>query len=183
MPFPLTKKFVPENCFLLLPVQKPEIPSRIRKEAEQRGMVEKGEFHISVVVSKNAAKIKEVVSNSSDADNLKKNIATLFESLSWEYSFMDEYYLQENFYSQSELAVRGYPLDTVEHTRRIIVQKVSLPDLSTFYKQLSHVLEDELPIPVPHITLFSWSDNPSFMTRGIGVSSEEDFRTYSRGML
>ena len=183
MALPLAKKFEVENCFLVLPIQKPEIPDRIRKEAERQGMVEKGEVHISVAVTKNATRIREIISKSSSPDNLKKSIASLFESFSWEYAFIDEYYLQENFYSQLELTAQGYPSDSPEHTRRTIVQKVASPDLPIFYAQLSNLLGNELPVPVPHVTLFSWSDDPSFMTRGIGVSSEEDFRNYSRGML
>ena len=168
---PLKKKSVSEDCFLILQVQKPNIPNRIHEEAQIRNLVEKDEFHISVAVTKNARKIKEVISRSSAPEKLWEEITTLFESCAWEYSLTDEYYLQENSYSEPR------------HTRRTIIQKVNLSDLLPFYEKLGQILGIIFPMPVPHITLLSWSDDPLFMTRGIGISSEEDFETYSQGRL
>ena len=168
---PLEKKSVSEDCFLLLQVQKPEIPSHVYKEAQSRNFIEKDEFHISLVVAKNARKVKEVISQSSEPEKLWEEIKTFFESLVWEYTLIDEYHLQENSYNEPK------------HTRRTIIQKVNLPNLLPFYEKLNQILGITLPVPVPHITLLSWSDNPLFMTKGIGISSEEDFKMYSRGAL
>lgn len=180
---PVQKKFVLETCALLLSVKKPEVPERIRRKALLHGLVEKDETHISVAVTKNAKKIAEAVSKSSNPEKLREDIKLLFESFTWEYTQTEEYCFQENFYSREELVAQGYPRESPEHTRRTIVQKIVLPDLHTFYKSLSDLLGTVLPVPVPHITLFSWSDKPSFMTRGIGISSKEEFEACSRGIL
>jgi hypothetical protein len=180
---PVAKKFVPESCFLLLPVETLEIPDRIRAEAQARDMIQKEECHISIAVTKNAMKIAGAVSINTNPQEALKAVASLFERFAWEYSLTEEYYLQENFYDESGLAAQGYPKESPEHTRRTIVQIVDLSDLLDFYKKLSDLLDVTLPVPVPHITLFSWSDNSSFATRGIGISSKEEFEAYSLGKL
>ncbi len=179
---PLEKKFIPESCFALLFIEKPEIPDRIRRVADERGLTEKYETHISVVVTRNARKLREVISKSGDPEKLKEEIKSLFVGFSWEFSLTDEYFLQEKFYSQKELQEDGH-LDLPEHTRRTIIQKVELPDIKIFYKKLSDLLNVPMGVPVPHVTLFSWSDHTPLMMRGIGISSEDDFENYSRGKL
>lgn len=183
MDFPLAKKFVSESSFLLLPVQKPGISERIREEAQRRGFTEKEETHISVAVTKNAKKIADTISEAASPAALRNGIVALFESFAWGYTLVDEYYLQESFYDEARMAESGYAEDQPEHTRRTIVQKADLPDLPVFYQKLNKLLGTALSIPIPHVTLFSWSDNPAFMTRGIGISSEEEFSAYSRGRL
>ena len=182
MSLPLVKDFISEDCFALLFIEKPEIPDRIREAAKKQNLVEKSEFHISTLVTSNARKVRAVISQNDLSENLKEKVASLFTSFSWEYSLMNEYFLQENFYTKEELKESGHP-ELPEHTRRTIVQKVNIPDMSLFYEGLSDMLKTSFDLPIAHITLFSWSDYNPLMMRGIGVSSEEDFRKYSKGKL
>lgn len=182
MPLPLEKKFIVEDCFALLSVEKPAIPERIRKAADNRSLAEKSEFHISVLASRNAKKVCGVISKNELPEKLKEEIASLFASFSWKYSLIEEYFLQENFYSKKELQELGHP-ELPEHTRKTIIQWIEMPDMKVFYEKLSDLFKIPLSLPVSHITLFSWSDYPPLMMRGIGISSEEDFKRYSKGRL
>src|SRR3989338_8856598 len=173
MPVPIERIFIPESCFALLSIETPKIPERIRNAAAERNLIEKSEFHISVLVTRNARKAQEILSKSIVQEKLKEEAASLFTNLSWEYSLNDEYFLQENLYDKEELQELGHP-ELPEHTRRTIVQKVEIPDIKLFYKKLSDILKVSFDLPIPHITLFSWSDYTPLMMRGIGISSEAD---------
>ena len=60
------------------------------------------------------------------------------------------------------------------HTRRSIIQIVDLPDVHEVYRDLNDLLDLTFPAPVPHITLFAWSDHEPMVVRGINVSSRDE---------
>lgn len=173
------EKIVTDACEFFLPVEKPEIPDRIYEKAKGFGMIEKPEFHISVLVGMNATAFQEFTQSEND---LLKRAKEFFGTFGWSYSLTKEYVVQERTYKEEErvdFLGKNYPA----HTRKTIVQKVDLPDLALFYKGLKDKWGIVLTLPVPHITLFSWADYEPLMTRGIGVSSQEDFDNYTRETL
>lgn len=182
MSFPLTKKFNPENCHITLSIERPTIPAFIHDAAKKLGLIEKQEFHISVAVTKNARRIKEVMRANKSPDAMQKEIVSLVNGFSWEYALTDEYLLQEHSYTKEDLVENGYT-DLTEHTRRSIVQRVTLPDLKLFYGKLNTLLKISITVPPPHITLFTWSDYEPMKLRGIGIASEEEFRRYTKERL
>ncbi len=179
---PIEKKYLPENFYLVLPVNKPDIPSRIRTEAEKYTLDEKAACHISVAVEKNAARIIEAVMNSDSSDILKQKVLDLFNGFDWTYELTDIYSLQEKKYTRESLDSAGLVKEP-EHTRRSIIQIVELPDLLEFYHKLGELLKVEFPLPVPHITIFAWSDYAEKKNRGIGISSKEDFYACNKGII
>ncbi len=87
---PTSKTFKPDNFYFLLPVEKPEIPERIRAVAEQEHMIEKPHCHVSVVVEKSSVRIRAALDQGH-----KKTIVDLFESLQFGYTLTDTFSLQE----------------------------------------------------------------------------------------
>lgn len=172
MPFPHERRFDTNNYFIQLGVECPSIPERIQSEAVTRGYLPKPETHISVVVTSNSVLLKTVVENSEDPVALRHVITKLYESFKWEYELHDTYLLQERRYEETS--------DRPAHTRRTIIQMASLPDLEQFYSELMALVPVKLTLPVPHITLFSWSDYPPMMVQGIGLSSADDLKSNSR---
>ncbi len=58
-----------------------------------------------------------------------------------------------------------------------------MPDIAVFYAKVSELLGISLEVPVPHITLFAWSDYEPNKARGIGISSKADFEQYNLKFL
>lgn len=180
MPFPLEKRFDPKRCIASLPVGKPEIPERLREIALSEDLVEKPEFHISAIVTSNARAVAAAAAASPEPEKAKAAIRALFEAFAWEYTPLDEFYRQERAYEgKDDDEFGGVPA----HVRRSIIQKADMPDMQPFYGALRELLGIELGTPVPHVTLFAWSDYPPRMTQGIGICSEEDFEAFSRGKI
>ncbi|MDP2650065.1 MAG: hypothetical protein Q8P16_00700 [bacterium] len=175
MVLPLEKTFLPDK-YLGLSVEKPAIPDFVRKTATENGLNEKPEFHISVLVAKNVQTAWRTIAARTDA-NLAYSLESVFKNYEWEYEPTDEYFLHEHTFTSDELIENGE--DAPPHTRRSIVQRVFLPDLPAFYAKVSELLGISLPIPVPHITLFAWSDYEPFKTRGIGINSADEFRQFT----
>ncbi|HEY4522169.1 MAG TPA: hypothetical protein VJH91_00835 [Candidatus Paceibacterota bacterium] len=177
MMFPTEKTFKPDQ-YLGLSVEKPEIPDFVRHVANENHLNEKPECHISVLVSNNAVQAWRTAASASDPEMMRGKIQELFNSYAWEYSLTSEYFLHEHTYTKDELVANGE--DVPEHTRRSIVVKVSLPDLSRFYEKLNEMLGLSLPLPVPHVTLFAWSDYEPYRVRGIGICSREEFDRFTK---
>src|SRR3989338_5495647 len=175
MGLPLEKTFLPEK-YLGLSVEKPSIPEFVRQAAMENGLNEKPEFHISVLVAKNAQTAWRAIAARTDA-NLAHSLESVFKNYEWEYEPTNEYFLHEHTFTKDELIENGE--DAPPHTRRSVVQKVVLPDLPVFYSKVNTSLGIDLPVPIPHITLFTWSDYEPFKTRGIGINSAEELERFT----
>ncbi|MEK7093608.1 MAG: hypothetical protein AAB927_03950 [Patescibacteria group bacterium] len=169
---PLSKDFV-ANKHLGLAIEKPMIPDFVRKAAEQNGLKEKPEVHVSVVVTKNAQILWRALQAKSNAAEFTQKIEALFRRYAWEYTLTNEYFLHERFYTQDVLNENG-DIGSPEHMRRSIVQKVLLPDLSDFYAKMNVLVSTTFTVPVPHITLFSLTG------KGIGINSAEEFERFTK---
>jgi hypothetical protein len=180
--FPTAKKFDKDSYHIILPVAPPEIPDDIRIAAKDRGLAAKTEFHISVAVTKNAKKIHDTVTKKGDPTHFREAIQSFMNGLAWEYTPTDEYAILEMHYDHAEMKECGYsglPL----HSRKTLVHRVDMPDMKVFYEKLSKLLEVPFGVPVPHITLFAWSDYAPFMTRGIGIASEDEYLSVRKAIL
>ena len=182
MTAPLERVFEP-GVFIGLLVEKQVAPDFVQKEAAKNGLLEKPEFHISVLVARNAQLAWKAAAQRDDATELRDAIESLFRSYTWEYTLTHGYFLHERAYSKKDLIENGYGEDIPEHTRRSVVQKIALPELSLFYAKLNEMLKIVLPVPIPHITLFAWSDYEPFKTRGIGINSKEEFEQFTKQAL
>ncbi|HYE23521.1 MAG TPA: hypothetical protein VEA92_03735 [Candidatus Paceibacterota bacterium] len=175
MPRALEYRFDKNNYFIQLGIDQPIVPKRIRQKADMLGYLPKPETHISVVVTSNSKALMEHVYANEDANTLANEILTLFNSFPWEYELLDIYLLQERQYRETH--------DRPAHIRRTIIQMVTLPDLPMFYERIVALSGANLTLPVPHVTLFSWSDYEPMMVQGIGLSSSEDLLANTRGEI
>lgn len=165
--------------FVGLDVEKPVVPEHVQTAAAERGLFEKSEFHISVLVARNLRLAREAAAKHGKVEILRA-IEEAFKKYEWEYEPTNKYFVHERAYSKEDLADEGYAADIPPHARHSIVQKVVLPDLGSFYTELNRALGASLPLPVPHITLFAWSDYEPFKTHGIGINSEAQFRQFTK---
>lgn len=182
MLLPLEKDFQP-NKYLGLSVEKPEIPDFVRVIANNNDLNVKSPVHISVVVTKNAVTLWKALAKSQNLEKSMQAAKDLFESFLFEYELSNEYFLHERTYSRKDLDENGYDASIPVHTRRSIVLKVIIPDFPRFYTALNEMFEIKCSLPVPHITLYTWSDYEPFKTRGIGINSKEEFKRFTKEVI
>lgn len=173
---PQEMKFIPEKMNALLHIEGPtQIEERVISAAANLKMEQKGDFHLTVIGSKNGRSLLESVKTDS---GIEKFIKEQFESQIWEYRLLPEYYHLQKFYDRAALNKSGYGEEVSEHNRYTIIQMAELPDLDSFYKEINKRTQLNLPTPLPHVTLFSGADYEPLASRGIGVESKEDFDKY-----
>lgn len=172
---PIEKRFLADKFNAIIDVAPPtEIDSRIQAEANALGMNLKNDFHITIVGSKNGRALKEL----SHDTELETYIAEKFNSADWSYILLPEYYQMQKFYEREALTKSGYGEEVPEHHRYTIIQKVELPDLEKFYFELNERTNLNLPIPIPHITIYSGAEYEPMAQRGLGIDSQDDFNKY-----
>ncbi len=171
---PLEVKFDHFDCTLMLSLPVQEIPLPVTHEADRRGFALKREFHISVTVSENARKVRLAVDELGQREETLQNLETLAHTYSWEYAHTGDYSVHEESYSKQRLLSTG-KVGARPHMRRAIVERVMLPDLARYYAALSALLGVAFTVPIPHVSLYTWSDAEEFASRGVGISSAADF--------
>jgi hypothetical protein len=167
-------KWNPQNATLLLSVPQPTIDPRVILYAQEHGYKQKLETHITLISFQNAKKILEV---------LQQHVEKAFElaqSYEWKFEYTADYSVLER--TINAFVLNGQ-VQTPAHIRRSIIQSVKAPDMVDFFAKLSVMVGSQLPIPISHVTLFSWSDYEPEMLSGIAVNSEEDFRKYLKEAL
>ncbi len=169
----------PLTVGLLLAAPRPEILPSVAAYAQEHSMVEKPEFHISIIGHANGKKITDAWGGN---DEIIQRIRDAADDFSWHVEYLSEYSLLEKFYDQEEMKKSGYE-NIPEHTRRTIIQAVRVADMVPFYEKLSEITGIAFDVPSTHITLFSWSDYAPMMTAGIGLYSHDDLLKYRKETL
>lgn len=141
-----------------------------RQEAESQFLAPKDKEFI-----RNGRILKKFLLDDPTQAGLEDFIGDQFEKCAWEYRLLPDYFLMEKFYSRDELEKSGYGEDVPEHRRTTLIQKIELPDLQEFYAAVNSATGLALPLPFPHVTLFSGSDYQPMAQRGIGIYSKKDF--------
>jgi hypothetical protein len=172
-------KFNREKATLILPLGNLPISERLIAYATENNYATKPEFHLTLLSFQNGKKILQMV------DPLKKDqvldrVLSIANDYSWSFELVPEYIVLER--SIKEYAVNG-KVETPGHTRRSIIQRMTVPDLSPFFARLSEELGIAFEIPFPHVTLFSWSDFAPEMNSGIAVNSLEDLDRLAIGQV
>lgn len=145
--------------------------NRFKKEVQEFEVLPKQEFHVTVVGSEVGRLIKKRLSALGvSGDEIEENIKKLFLEGSWRVFLKPEWYFIEKSYPASEKD-QNQP----EERRKSIIQAVEVPQLQDFYERLNKSLKSNIPLPFPHITLYTSSTKPEKMLRGIGVNSIEEF--------
>lgn len=160
----------PEKGTLLLAIPEIAIPYKVIEYAERNNYQIKENLHLTILSFQNGKKLIQLGNNI-----LLESILPLTESFDWEVSFLPEYFILERTVPEFKL---NDQIQTPQHTRRSIIQKVSVPAYNTFFKKLSEISGIEFEIPVAHVTLFSWSDYEPERGSGIALNSQADFEKY-----
>lgn len=166
----------PDKATLLLSITKPEIDPAIVSYAHKNGFVLKSEFHITLISFQNGKKILSLPENYI----LRDDILKLAETYTWNFEYIPEYLSLQR--SLPEFSFSGV-VQTPAHIRKSIIQKVLLPDIDDFFIKLRLLTKTSFSAPVPHITLFSWSDYLPEMNSGIGINSSDDLQKYFQNQL
>lgn len=133
------------------------IPRSLADAAESEGFQAKNEYHVTVIGSDLAHRIRDKHAECPTLD--------LVNSFSWTFEPLVQYI---------ELAKD----DSNGVHRQSIIQLVTVPKLDQFFTELSVVVGAKLTPPPAHITLFTKNHD-----RGIGVYSREDLLQYKVGDL
>lgn len=139
----------------------------VRVFADSKGLHEKDFFHLTVIGSRTADDLIKFLEKDL---TLVSKINHLLEINHWKVRInSDKYYIE-----------KVYERDLEEpETRQSIIQLVKIEGGENFYSEIEKLIGKKYKLPLPHITLFTNSSNPSKKLRGIGIYSEEEFRNLS----
>ena len=168
----------PEKATILIPVPEIAIPRTVVEYAENNFYHMKPEFHVTLISFQNGKKILKAIQENPNVSF--DDIVKLAESFQWGIIFNTEYFVLER--TIQEFVLHGQ-VQTPQHTRRSIIQKVSIPDMASFLNELEKMTGIQFDNPVEHITLFSWSDYEPELMSGMALNSEADFEKYKKDML
>ena len=167
-------KFFPEYASCILPTDEKQIDrEKHRKEAETHNLLEKKEFHFTVIGFDTGEEILAALEQMSE-DNKQaalEQIKALCENFDWKISLKDEYYYIEQHYETDPNDPKSQ-----EETRKSLIQIATIEKLDEFYQQLNLIVGKNLLVPFPHVTLFTNSTLEKNQLRGIGIYSEKQFR-------
>lgn len=180
MSLPTQIKFSDHDCTLMLVLPELLIPEHIKSAGETHGLLLKPELHVSIVVSENARRVRDLVDEFQQYTETLQNLETLARAQDWTFERLGQYSLHEEMYTREKLLASGKS-DVPAHVRRSIIERVELPGMKTYYEGLAALLGPSFPVPLAHITFFSWSDFAPLAYRGISILSDEDYaRTLMR---
>lgn len=156
-------RFYPIGCRLLLDVKPPENELKQAKDyAKSNGMVMKPEFHITVLGTKTGSLIE---THHIMTDPLKT--ARRIGELLWEAQVLLTF-----FTISSDIIHIKQTIDETEARESLIVKINSAYWEKFFQNFVRPICGESIPIPPPHITLYSKSTKPENMTRGIALYSK-----------
>ncbi len=134
----------------------------LQKIAQEKEFEEKDEFHITTIGFKNGSVINKTLEKFSqeDKEEILYQIKSLAYATDWRFLLKPERYHIS----------KKYPLEE----RESFIQMADLPELKNFYNQLNKILNTNLEVPPPHITLFTKGTDPERSKMGIGINSERE---------
>lgn len=162
------------DCSLLLSIPTIAIPEHILIAGAEEGLQVKTEFHISIVVSDNARRVKKAMEELGQTAETLQNLETLARAQDWTYRALGKYSLHEDVYSRERLERTGKG-ELPPYMSRSIIEQIDLPTLPKYYEGLSALLGIPFSAPFAHITLLTWSDYPPLFARGISISGIDDY--------
>ncbi|HBY74715.1 TPA: hypothetical protein DEG21_02315 [Patescibacteria group bacterium] len=142
-------KFNPETVTLILEIDNKAIDLNIKRiEAEKLDLLEKKEFHFTIIGSKTGEEILKSLENLS---KIKRNeildkIRKTSELINWIVNPENNFYYLENSYNNP---------NTIFEKRKSIIQVVTIDKINEFYEKLNSLLKKQFEVPFPHITLFT----------------------------
>lgn len=152
-----------EGYWWILPADRESVDfSSVEKYAEDNNFRPKEELHITIIGSMARDAIVEAMDKLDNGE--KKKLLDSIEALINKY---DWYFQVTGFYHIKRVH------EEVE--KEAIICTIDLPDISSFYNDLSKLLGTNLPVQFPHISLFTKGPKNKDGYYGIPLPSEEIF--------
>ena len=153
-----------ERGTLTIDVSAPtKILSHVREFATANQFTLKKEFHITPIGFALGRNLLE------KHRTLMPHVERLAESFEWRMEFHNKYFLVKKHFM-----FRNSP----EEDRESIIVIANATCLEEFWQKLNEMLDENLELPLPHVTLATKSTNPNNQSMGIGIQSFSDFETF-----
>ncbi len=147
--------------------------SDIKERAVSEGYREQTERHVTIIGDSAGKAIKEALLKHplEQKQQFLNIVKKLLLELDWEFKFKEIYHIEKTgtFYGGGE---------HVEE-RQSYIRAINMPAMEEFYRELNKLLDLNLPTQFPHITLFTKGERENPVWYGIGIGSEEKFKTLS----
>jgi len=138
--------------------------SDIKERALAEGYREQTSRHVTIL---SGSKIREIKKHCSlNTKELHDQILELLLKFDWEYEEKNLFHIEKSGYWDGS--------DILEN-RESYVRTIEMPDMKNFYDELDKVFRTNLPVQVPHITLFTRGERENPKYHGIAISSEKEF--------
>ncbi|GAB2628251.1 hypothetical protein GCM10027191_26660 [Novilysobacter erysipheiresistens] len=135
-------------------------PPRHGVEIDGVAFTPKPELHITVIGNRLGRELREVFA----AAWLRVAVAVAFDALDWRYTSSGRTWLLR----------KSYVEDGRLRVAHSIIERVELPAMAPFHRELERLLGRQLPVPPPHVTLYV-----AERAQGIGVSSAARLRAFA----
>lgn len=147
---------------LILPLD--DAPPAELLRIDGREFAPKDELHVTLVGRALGQELQRALGRRLDAAT-----RPAFDALDWTHEPSGERLLIEK---------PGTTDDGERGTVASVIERVELPALDFYYRWLGDLLGRQLPVPPPHVTLYTWRK-----AKGIGIPTAGHLRAWSRGPL
>ena len=146
---------------LVLPIA-PETwaPPRQGVEVDGVALAPKSELHITVIGGRLGRELRATCA----APRLATAVEAALDALDWRFTRSGRHWLLRQPYIEGGR----------QHFAHAIIERVELPAMAPFHRDLGRLLGRQLPVPPPHVTLYV-----AGRLQGIGVSSEARLQAFT----
>lgn len=132
------------------------------------GFRRQNERHITILGGSTSELLKNILNKltKEDKKSILDKIKNFIEDLEWKFESKEIYLISKNGCIDNS---------SISEERQSYINMVEMPDMQVFYKKLSNLLEANLPVQVPHITLFTKGERKNPVWYGIPIPSKEEF--------
>lgn len=155
------------DCAILLEEEESD-SSEIKSIAKAGGFRKQTKRHITILSGSTRIMLLDILNkfDTEERENIKKEINNILESLEWKYTPTEIYRIKKTGYIDNP---------SILENRQSYIMMIKMPDMKIFYKRLNSLLKANLPIQVPHITLFTKGERENPIFYGIPIPSVEEF--------
>lgn len=162
--------FDEKDLYIGFLLEKDDTGNSIKEKAIEEGFRKQGKRHITVLGGSTKKLLKNILDYLPEEERKSTldEIKSIINGLKWNFTPKEIYRIQK----------QGYFGDSdILENRQSYINMVNMPDMEVFYKKLNRLLKTNLPIQVPHITLFTKGERENPEYYGIPVPSIEEFNS------
>ena len=141
----------------------------IGSEVIAEGFKRQDERHITILGGLTSELLLNILSTLTleERESILDQIKNLIEGLEWKFHPIEIYLI-------SKTGCIDNP--NISENRQSYIMRVDMPDMEVLYKKINTLLKSNLPVQMPHITLFTKGERENPVWYGIPVPSEEEFQ-------